>query len=129
MNPALLALILVPIITHRWARRGRAQRVWLLTGIAFGLVVAPFALALYTTSYLASYLPAGLRSLGFILGFPGFILTRVHEAPAMILVSWFDMTVPANRMSYIFLEAINGVVWAAIYGGLGWALDQRRARI
>ena len=128
MHPALLLLILAPIFVHRWARRRRPRQVWLLTGLAFGAIIAPFSLALYTSAYLATLLPPALRFLGFIPGAAGFVLTRIHEFPAQWLISSLKEVPTADAKTYFLLELVNAVVWAGVYGVLGWMLDRRRWR-
>ena len=83
----LIALWLVPIGVSLWARRRAPMRLWLLTGLAFGAVVAPASMGLYGL-YFVGPIPA---LIGMLIGLP---LTLLHSGPGYQLAMWCGLIPP-----------------------------------
>lgn len=118
-----LCLIALPILAYQVASKYYANRVYLATGIALGLVIAPFSLALYGTFFIPYIgLPTGLVGLlsSMIHSAPGF-----HLAQLLGLVSFEEVISKPDNSWYTIL---NAIVWACAYGSLGWFIDWLRLR-
>lgn len=116
--------MLVPILAWRLARWRAPRRTWLVTGVAFGVVVVPLAFWLY-----AQFFTDPVRALLF--GFPGLFLMMFHvELVTGVrvtaeLVAGTDSGVFAG-MAQAYLPCT--AVAIAEYGALGWLCDRTRAR-
>jgi hypothetical protein len=117
---ALMLLWIVPILAFALARRSGGLHIWRLTGMAFGLVVSPASLGLY------SLFAAG-PILG-IFGMLGFVLVLIHSAPGYHLGVGFRLVPPHcivdGFAQHVTIEILNGVVWGTVYAAVGWAVDQ-----
>lgn len=117
----LILLILLPIITYRWARTHIPLHKVTALGISFGLIAAPFSMGLYSTFF--------LHPVGIVTGLPGLILSMFHGAPGYQISIELGLipshTVIAGTNS-LLVAAVNGVFWAIIYGLLGYAIDKYR---
>ena len=118
---ALLLLVAVPVAAWRIARSRAPRHKWCITGAAFGLVVSPLSLGLYST-YFAGLLPIGLVGLPSVLfhGAPGY-----HAAIWLGLVSSHEIV---SGLGHVYVEVLNGVFWAAAYGVLGVLIDWARSQ-
>lgn len=121
---ALCSLILFPIVVYWWARTRLTRHVFAASGTAFGLVVAPWAVGLYSLVAFGPYWA--------VLGFPGLALAWLHEPPgfhmAMLLGLIPRGEVVTGTGSRVAIEVINGLVWSIFYGGLGAGIDLMRCR-
>ena len=120
---ALIGLIVVPFGAFVWAKRQRPESVGVITGASFGLVVAPVSLGLYATYFLGP--------LGIVTGMIGLLSGMFHGAPGYY-ISTFVGIVPERTVvegvGRFYVEAVNGIFWALIYGALGWVVDYARKR-
>jgi hypothetical protein len=116
----------VLIILARLTRRFRGPYRWAVRGAGFGALVLPLAVWLY-----GQFFTDPLRAL--VLGFPGLLLLR-HFAPlqdAGVVSHAIVENTAAGASSALRLVVRGGVVWASIYGALGFLLGaaiERRAR-
>jgi hypothetical protein len=119
----LLALWSIPVTAFLVARRYAAAKLWRVVGVAFGAVVTPASLGLTCVS-------VGPMSPFFEM--IGFVLVLLHETPGYKLSILFGLVPPGciveGLRQHASIEALNGVVWATAYGGLGWVVDVIRAR-
>jgi len=121
----LLALVLVPIAARVWAKWRLPQYSGTATGVGFGLVASPLSLGLYATYFLGP--------LGIVTGMAGLVLVTLHGTPGYNIAVWLGI-VPSHTVvkgaSSFYVEAVNGLFWAPIYGALGWVIDRvRRSRV
>ena len=120
---ALLLLWLVPVGALVISARLAPSWVGRVTGLALGAIVAPALLGLY-----------GLYFVNPIVGLIGLIafpLAMLHEGPGYDLALALGLVPPRTVVAGIqrvYTEVFNGVVWALVYGLLGWLLDFLRAR-
>jgi len=124
--PLLLLLLfaVVPWVAWRYARTHTPRYVWLVTGAAIGLVVSPLSLGLYATYFAGPFgLPTGML---------GLMSTLFHGAPGFHAARWLGL-IPSNEIvsgvGSVYIEVLNGILWATVYGSLGLAVDcVRRVR-
>jgi hypothetical protein len=120
----LLTLWVIPVATFLLARRKAPAKLWRTTGVAFGAVAAPASLGLYGL-YMVSPITA-------VFGIFGLVLVSLHGPPGYNLSILFGLVPPGciveGVRQHASIEALNGIVWATAYGGLGWIVDVIRAR-
>jgi hypothetical protein len=118
-----LCLIALPILAYLVASRYYANHVYLATGIGFGLVAAPFSLALYGTFY--------IPYIGLPTGLVGLLSSMVHSAPGFHLAQWLGLVSfeeVISKPDNSWYTILNAFVWASAYGSLGWFSDWLRLR-
>jgi hypothetical protein len=122
-SPLLILLFLAPVIAYWLARRHIPKRVFTVAGAAFGAVVSPLALGLYSLYHLSAW--------GLVPGFIGLALTLVHGVPGFMLAVYANLipsgVVVDDLRSTLIIEFINGMVWALAYGLVGAVIDRARA--
>jgi hypothetical protein len=124
------ALILVPVVAWFCARRFVPQFSATVTGVSLGLIVSPLSMGLYATYFLG---PSGfLGPLGLVTGIIGLASLMFHGAPGFHIVRSLDL-VPSGiieGVGLVYIEIANALVWAVVYGALGWVVDRvRRSRV
>jgi hypothetical protein len=121
MLAALSILLMLPFVVYRIAKRVCPSRTWVATGLAFGLIIAPASLGLYTF-YFVSYL-------GFLPGTVGLLSSLVHGGPGFEVVTALGLRDPGtvvNAQENVIIEVINGFFWGIVYGALGHLIDRWR---
>lgn len=118
----LCLLWLVPIIVL--AISVRLARSWAgrATGIALGAIIAPALFGLY-----GLYFVGPIAALVGLIAFP---LAMLHGAPGYDLALALGIVTPATVVEghqHFYVALLNGVVWAVVYGLLGWLIDFVRA--
>lgn len=116
---AHFCLILFPIGMYYFGKRYYPKKLWLITGVSFGLIASPFSRGLYGF-YFMSFL-------GFIPGIVGLILSMWHGGPGFKILGLLEMREPGtvvNNMQRLQMEMINAVVWGILYGIAGSAVDK-----
>jgi hypothetical protein len=117
----LLLLAVVPVVAWRFSRRRAPAHVWAITGVAFGLVISPLSLGLYST-YFIGVLPTGLL---------GLLSTLFHGSPGYDAAVWLGL-VPSHEVvsgvGHVYVEVLSGAFWAVVYGLLGATIDWLRLR-
>ena len=122
MTYLLLLLWLLPIIVAIISNRRARSHLWRNTGIAFGLVVSPATLGLYALYFLGP--------IAAILGLIGLPLHLLHGSPGYELAIRFGL-VPSHTvvegLMHVPIESLNAVIWATVYGLVGWGVDAFRS--
>lgn len=119
----LALLILVPMIGYVIARRRAPRHAFVALGVTFGAVVSPWALGLYSFYFWSPW--------GVVLGFLGLALTLIHGPPGFVVAISLGLIpkgVVSGSSSNLVIEFINGVVWALVYGFVGYSIDWFRGR-
>jgi hypothetical protein len=121
MSLLLLTLIVVPIAARHLATRHTPRHSAALTGIAFGSVASPFSLGLYIGAFFLG--PFGLPLVA--IGLPASIF---HGTPGFRIAVELSVIPPGvvEGISRLYVELLNALVWAPIYGALGWLVDRVR---
>lgn len=124
MTVLLVALALVPMAAWFFARRFMPQFSATATGVCLGIVVSPLSMGLYATYFLGP--------LGIVTGMIGLVSGTFHGAPGFHIVRSLGL-VPAGvieGVGHLYVETANAIVWAVVYGALGWVIDRvRRPRV
>jgi len=120
----LVALILVPIAAWLYARRFMPKYSATATGVGLGLIVSPLSMGLYATYFLSP--------LGIVTGMIGLLSLLFHGAPGFHIIRFLGL-VPAGvieGVGHLYIQIVNALVWAVVYGALGWVIDRvRRSRV
>lgn len=113
-------LLVVPIATYVIARRKKARNLYGVSGLAFGIVVAPLSLGFYSLFFVSPW--------GLIPGLLGLGMSVVHEAPGFHLAISLGLVrgeqVASSIFQHVVVEVINAGIWASAYGFLGLAIDR-----
>ena len=114
----LNALWILPLATFFWARSHAPRRLWRLTGLSLGLIVAPASSGLYGLYFLGP--------LAALLGLVGFPLVSFHGTPGFELATALGLREPrtvVDGVEHLWIALLNGGFWSLAYGALGWAID------
>lgn len=114
----LLALWVVPVLTFLWARRRAPKKVWRLTGMSLGLIVAPALSGFYGLCFVAP--------LAALLGLVGLPLAMFHGEPRFDLATMLSLRDPrtvVRGVEHLYIALFNACVWSVVYGAVGWAMD------
>jgi hypothetical protein len=121
MHLPLLLLWSVPLVVAVRSRRLTPNHLWRNTGAAFGLVVSPASLGLYSLYYVGP--------VAAVFGMLGLVLLFLHGTPGYKLAVELAL-VPSHTVvtgvASISVELLNAIIWSAVYGSVGWLIDRRR---
>lgn len=119
----LALLVLVPVIGYVVARHRWPARLFTISGAAFGAIVSPLAIGLYSFYFLSPW--------GVVPGFLGLALALVHGEPGFRVAIYAGLIPPevvTEIQPNLTLALIDGLVWAPIYAFVGFAIDWIRSR-
>jgi len=122
MNQFLLLLAIVPIACFNLTAILNPRLKWRLTGLAFGLVIAPVSLCLLQYVY--------VPVLGKLFGLAGLILNLIHGSVGYFVALGMGLQQPGELLAgseMAMINVINGVIWATYYGILGYHFDVKQA--
>jgi hypothetical protein len=128
---ALFLLWIVPVLTYRWASHAKPSHTFCFAGIALGAVASPASMGTYGLFWLAGNIGLIALPLAFI-GILGLPLALLHGVPGFYLATTLGLTGPeaaAHGIATVYIESLNAVSWAIVYGLIGCSLDfliQRR---
>ncbi|MBU0728207.1 MAG: hypothetical protein KKE17_10200 [Proteobacteria bacterium] len=118
---ALLLFAVVPAGLYLYFSKKRPRNLWLATGISFGLVASPISIGVLGFNV--------TPLIGKLLGLFGLILTLIHGFPGYFMGSAIGITNPGVVLAFperFWVEVLNGIFWATIYGILGYTFDAQR---
>ena len=116
---ALVILTLVPIAAFCWARKHATSMKFTTLGITWGLVAAPVSLGLYATYF--------IPFVGLYPGMLGLFSVMFHGNPGYVIAIELGAVkshTVVDLSGHIILFAINGIVWAILYGAIGFVFDR-----
>ncbi len=119
----LLLLATLPLAAWYWSKKNRPAQRFFFTFWAFGLIVTPFSLGLYSTYFWGPY--------GVVTGTIGSLAYHFHDSAGYYLLlnsglmSSGDTVQGALRIKS---DIANAVIWSLLYGVIGYALDRFRNR-
>ncbi len=115
----LLLLIMIPIFAYKWAKSNHPKYKFIILGISFGTIVAPFSMGLYATFF--------IPFIGFPTGMLGLAMVMFHSAPGYQLAIQLDL-IPAGVVTTAssngIIALVNGLIWGAVYGAIGYIIDR-----
>ena len=117
----LLLLIIIPIFAYKWAKSNHPVYKFIILGVSFGAIVAPFSMGLYATFF--------IPFIGLPTGMLGLAMVMFHSAPGYQLAIELQLIpsgVVTTASSNIIIAIINGVAWGLIYGIIGYVIDKYR---
>jgi hypothetical protein len=83
-------------------------------------------MGLYATYFLG---PSGfLGPLGLVTGMIGLASGMFHGPPGFHIVRTLGLVPPGviGGVGHVYIELANALVWALVYGALGWVIDRAR---
>jgi len=123
LSPLLLWFL--PLCAYRKLRVTAPIQVWRWTGIATGIVVCPASIGVYALYWVAGYL--------WIFGFPlalvgmlGLLVGMIHGDPVYkiaIMLGIVERGTVVHGTSNLYIALLGALLWALVYGALGWAID------
>ena len=117
----LLSLGVAPFAVWWYARMHTPRHIWLLTWFALGLIIGPFSEGLWAASF---WVPP----LGIPMVVPAVASTLFHVTLGLQIAEWLRIVPPKADLaglSTVFLA--SGVIWAVVYGTLGFIVDWVRS--
>ena len=111
-------LILVPIAAWIITKRHWRSHRWLITGASFGVVVSSLSMGLYATFFLSPF--------GLITGMVGLMSVLFHGVLGYKVAIYFGLVPAATVVEgiyHLYIDGINAIIWAIVYGGSGWVID------
>jgi hypothetical protein len=112
-------LVLIPAAAWYFSRRFFPLHTWVTAGACFGAIVSPFSTGLYATFFVSP--------LGLVTGLVGLASSMFHGAVGYNVAIYLGLIQPGTIVSgfqqNFNIEAINSIVWSAVYGLLGWGID------
>jgi ABC-type Fe3+ transport system permease subunit len=117
----LLLLIIIPIFAYKWAKSNHPEYNFIILGVSFGTIVAPFSMGLYATFF--------IPFIGLPTGMLGLAMVMFHSAPGYqfaIELYLIPSGVVTTTSSNVIIALINGLIWGLIYGAIGYLIDRYR---
>lgn len=118
----LLLLVLIPLTTYYLANMHNPDMKWRLTGISFGLVIAPVSLCLLKYTY--------VPVVGKLMGFVGLAFNLIHGSIGYFIVMGLGLQEPSIALTaseLTVINIINAAIWGSFYGILGYNIDEKLA--
>ena len=120
MSQWLIFLAIVPLSCMCLTKNMRIKYRFMLNGIALGMVVAPVSFGLIQMTY--------IPLIGMFLGLVGVIVNLTHGSIGYISLLWSGMIEPHTAITateLVMINIFNGVLFAYIYGLIGYAVDRK----
>ena len=126
MITALIGLWLVPVVGYFLTRRTRPLWLWRITGTCLGAIASPALMGLYGLYFLGP--------LAALVGLVAFPLLMLHSWPGYDLAIALRLVEPrtvVKGVQHLYVWSLDGLVWASVYGTLGFVADRllQRRRI
>ena len=96
---------------------------FMCNGIAIGMVIAPVSFGLIQMTY--------IPIIGQLLGLIGVIVNLTHGSIGYISLLWSGMiepNTPITGVEMVMINTFNGILFAYIYGLIGFAIDRNLAK-
>lgn len=122
MEQLQLLLLVIPFSAYYLAKKYHPEKLWRITGISFGMVVAPVSLCLLKYAY--------VPIVGKLLGFVGLLFNLIHGAPGYFMVVGMGFQEPGMALSFselTLINLVNGILWSVHYGLVGYNFDVKWA--
>lgn len=123
MSEWLIFLAIVPLSCIYLTRNVQIKNRFMWYGIAIGLVIAPVSFGLIQMTY--------IPVVGKLLGLVGVIVNLTHGSIGYISLLWSGTIEPNQAITapeLVMINMFNGVLFAYIYGLIGYAVDRKLAK-
>jgi hypothetical protein len=123
MSQWLIFLAILPLSCFYLTKNRRIKKRFMWNGIAFGMVVAPVSFGLIQMTY--------IPLVGKLLGLVGVLVNLTHGSIGYIGLLWSGTIEPNTEIAaaeLLMINIFNGVLFAYIYGLIGYAVDRKMAR-
>ncbi len=123
MSHWLIFLAIVPLSCLYLTKKMQTKNRFMWNGIAFGMVIAPVSFALIQMTY--------IPLIGKLLGLVGVIANLTHGAVGYICLlgsGVLETNTLITATQLVMINAVNGVLFACIYGLIGYAIDRKLAK-
>lgn len=120
MSHYLIFLAIIPIACFQFAKMYAPCRLWLVTGLAAGLVVAPVSLGLVEYTL--------IPVIGNVIGVVGAIFNLIHVSVGYFVLATLGKVEPGTLLTaseLILMNLVNGLIWTTYYGFVGARMDRQ----
>ena len=118
MSHLLIFLAIIPIACFQLAKMYAPCRLWLLTGLAAGLVIAPVSQGLVEYTL--------IPVIGGYIGIIGTMFNLIHGSVGYFFlgaIGTFEPGMVLDASQLILMNAVNAVIWTTYYGVVGYRMD------
>ena len=122
MSQWLIFLAIVPLSCLYLTKGMKTKKRFMWNGIAFGMVVAPVSFGLIQLTY--------IPFIGKLLGLVGVIGNLTHGSIGYLCLlgsGVLEMNTVITASQLVMINLVNGVLFAYIYGLIGYAVDRKLA--
>jgi hypothetical protein len=122
MSQWLIFLAIVPIASLYLTKNYQTKKRFMWNGIAFGMVIAPVSFSLIQMSY--------IPLIGKLLGLIGVVGNLTHGSIGYLCLlgsGVLEMNTVITASQLVMINVVNGVLFAYIYGLIGYAVDRKLA--
>ncbi len=123
MSHLLIFLAIIPIACFQLAKMYAPCRLWLLTGITAGLVIAPVSQGLVEYTL--------IPVIGGYIGIIGTMFNLIHGSVGYFFLGamgTFEPGAVLNASQLIVMNAVNAVIWTIYYGVVGYRMDLKLSK-
>ena len=122
MSQWLIFLAIVPLVSLHLTKNLQTKKRFMWNGIAFGMVVAPVSFGLIQMTY--------IPFIGKLLGLVGVVGNLTHGSIGYLCLlgsGVLEMNTGITASQLVMINVVNGVLFAYIYGLIGYAVDRKLA--
>jgi hypothetical protein len=122
MSQWLIFLAIVPLSSLYLTKNFQTKKKFMWNGVAFGMVIAPVSFGLIQMTY--------IPIIGKLLGLVGVIGNLTHGSIGYLCLlgsGVLEMNTVITASQLIMINLVNGVLFAYIYGLIGYAVDRKLA--
>ena len=123
MSQWLIFLAVIPLFCLYLTKHKHIKKRFMWSGIAFGTVVAPVSFGLIQMTH--------TPFVGKLLGLVGVLVNLTHGSIGYLSLLWSGAIEPnttINATELFLINIFNGVLFAYIYGLIGYAVDRKMAK-
>ena len=123
MSEWLIFLAIIPLSCIYLIKDTHVKNRFMWYGISLGMVIAPVSFGLIQMTY--------IPILGKLLGLIGVIVNLTHGSVGFICLlgsGVLETNAAINAVDLIMINVFNGVLFAYIYGLIGYAVDRKLAQ-
>ncbi len=122
MSQWLIFLAIVPVSCFYLTKNMKTTKRFMWNGIAFGMVIAPVSFGLIQMTY--------IPLVGKLLGLVGVVGNLTHGSVGYLCLlgsGVLEMNTVITASQLVMINMVNGVLFAYIYGLIGYAVDRKLA--